>query len=208
MVVLLSSMGLQGVRAWVAVWDGAAYAHVAAAAPDGRTLAFCQTDPTMYNDPTIGDHVQRPLGLLRVTQQLLAAAGYCVRPEYGVFRPSSLLAEKKEGSCLCFAEYAPGGVHERRCLQEGSHTAWNDRAEARAQVITVPNWEWHALSAAAPAKDAATYKAQRDAKRAAYLIRLLNEAGIEGIEAGAVEVEQGAGEEEASADREAGAGDQ
>lgn len=80
MVILLSSMGLQDVRAWVPVWEGAVHAHVAATAPDGRALAFCQTDPTMYTDPAAGDHVQQPMGLLRATRQLLAAAGYCVRP--------------------------------------------------------------------------------------------------------------------------------
>ena len=74
-------------------------------------------------------------------------------------------------------------------------------------MITVPNWEWHALSAAAPAKDAAAYKAQRDAKRAAYLIRLLEEAGIGGIEAGPLDVEAGGDDLEAGADgAEAGAG--
>ena len=71
----------------------------------------------------------------------------------------------------------------------------------------MPNWEWHALSAAAPAKDAAAYKAQRDAKRAAYLIRLLDEAGVGGIEAGPLEVEGGGDELQAHADgEEAGAG--
>lgn len=74
-------------------------------------------------------------------------------------------------------------------------------------MITVPNWEWHALSAAAPAKDAATYKAQRDAKRAAFLIRLLDEAGIGGIEAGPAEVEEVVDDMEAGAEgEEAGAG--
>ena len=80
MVILLSSMGLQDVRAWVPVWEGAVHAHAAATAPDGRALAFFQTDPTMYTDPAAGDHVQQPMGLLRATRQLLAAAGYCVRP--------------------------------------------------------------------------------------------------------------------------------
>ena len=71
----------------------------------------------------------------------------------------------------------------------------------------MPNWEWHALSAAAPAKDAAAYKAQRDAKRGAYLIRLLGEAGVGGLEAGRLEVEGGGDEVEARADgEEAGAG--
>lgn len=73
----------------------------------------------------------------------------------------------------------------------------------------MPNWEWHFFSAAAPAKDAAAYKAQRDAKRAAYLIRLLDEAGIGGIEAGPLEVEGGGDELEAGAGgQEAGAGGQ
>ena len=80
MVILLGSMGLQDVRPWVPAWEGAVHAHVAATAPDGRALAFCQTDPTMYTDPAAGDHVQQPMGLLRATRQLLAAAGYCVRP--------------------------------------------------------------------------------------------------------------------------------
>ena len=80
MVILLSSLGLQDVRAWVPVWEGAVHAHVAATAPDGRALALCQTDPTMYTDPAAGDHVQQPMGLLRATRRLLAAAGYCVRP--------------------------------------------------------------------------------------------------------------------------------
>ena len=94
-------------------------------------------------------------------------------------------------------------------LRHGAWKAptWPEGGAALAQVITVPNWEWHALSAAAPAKDAAAYKAQRDAKRAAYLIRLLDEAGIAGIEAGPLEVEGGGDELEAGADREeAGAG--
>ncbi|KAK9839473.1 hypothetical protein WJX81_004217 [Elliptochloris bilobata] len=124
MVAILDRMGLQEVRQWVPVWDGAVHVHVAARAPDGRVLAFCQTDPTMYTEAAAGDGVQRPLGSLRTARQLLAAAGYC--------------------------------------------------------VITVPNWEWHSLSAAAPAKDAAAYRAARDAKREAFLSRLMQEASADG----------------------------
>lgn len=106
MVILLSSMGLHDVRAWVPVWEGAVHAHVAATAPDGRALAFCQTDPTMYTDPSAGDHVQQPMGLLRATRQLLAAAGYCVRP------PCS---NRKE--CQLGLAELPGGVRGCSCRQ-------------------------------------------------------------------------------------------
>ncbi len=183
---MLAELGLRGVRQWVPVWDGALSANIVTAGPDGRRpLAFVLAEDAMFARAAYdGDGLGRPLGTLRATQRLLAAAGYRVR------RAPAPGALGRRGLAGCSGARNLALVRHHCGLQAAAVTLEQDAAavvitlslsiilswRCRMQVVVVSTSAWQRASAPSPAPDAAAYQAQRDAKRAALLRGLLRSA--------------------------------